>query len=139
MIALITPLLQSLPIDIPSVLQEYGWLGFLLYIFAEKVLPWLQSRFDAEYQARQVEKEEERKAEAAQKAELTHALVRFSDQMHVFGLALNTAAERLTQIERMQSERFDRIENEQDIMREALSILADRQLRSRVVPKKEEA
>lgn len=61
------------------------------------------------------QEDEDRQRRLDQDARLATVLEQFSGQLHTFGLALTVTTERLTSIER-----------DQDAMREALAILADR-------------
>lgn len=108
-----------------AVLELGPWVAIALLLWRD-IWPWLRDNLSAERKA-QLEreaKETERKAqqdedERRRSADLqerfSKALDRFSEQMHTQSIALTTVAERLAGIER-----------DQDAMRFAMAVIADR-------------
>jgi hypothetical protein len=112
--------------EIAKLFNEYGAWALIGYIVWRDVFPTLRDNLSATHKARLAREEQERQEKAAIEAEerkrsaelqerTNKVLDRFSEQLGTFGLALTTIAERLTSIER-----------DQDAMRYAMQIVADR-------------
>lgn len=85
-----------------TVLQQYGWLGFVLYFVAREVFPFLRDRV---YPQKVKQQEDERKRllaleERAAKNEerLTMAVETMSQSVSNMALAITTNNERLSQV-----------------------------------------
>lgn len=117
--------------DLGSIIKDYGWIGVIILLFFDRVWPTLQEHFSATHKARLAREDEDRRTRAQQNERQITVLEQLGGQLHTFGLALMTIAERLNRVETTQNERFNKIEYDQDVMREALAILADRKQQQR--------
>lgn len=106
--------------------NSYGLWALAVYVLWRDVWPAVRDNFSTAHKAKLEQEHAERERKAAIEAEdrkasreqnerLSKSLDRFSEQLGTFGLALTTVAERLTAIER-----------DQEAMRWAMTVVADR-------------
>jgi hypothetical protein len=107
MIAAIILLLQT--IEPTNPLSDYGIWGIIAWLVFRDIVPIVREHFGTSHKAK-LQREERQIA----------VLEQFSSQLHTFGLAMTTTAERLTNIER-----------DQEAVRDTLLVLADRKQQAR--------
>jgi hypothetical protein len=109
-----------------TLVREFGPYVAIAILVLERLFPTFREMLSAEHRARIRREEEERKQRAQleleerkqvaeQNGRLSKALDRFSEQMGAFALALTTVAERQASMER-----------DQEYIRNAMMIVADR-------------
>jgi hypothetical protein len=107
--------------DLASIVKDYGWIGIIILLFFDRVLPVLREHFSATHKRRMAQEDEDRARTAKREERIITVLEQFGGQLQTFGLAMTVTTERLTSIER-----------DQESMQQALVILADRKQQQRV-------